>query len=475
MLFVLLMFGFAVWGWVDVRKRAKVDPQDIFAHRTDFTVYTEAGAAFFDGRDPYEVGNPRGWKYLYPPLFAMLVAPLHALPPQTAVMIWFAASALMWWGCYAECVRIARACWPDAPDRGLFGPIPPAIGWLAVLAAVLPAFNCLQRGQVEVAKLYLLILGFRLAIERRSPWLTFLGGAAFALTIVLKVTPLLPVALVLGQQLLNAGRERWTRSARTHVGALWLGTGLGMAVFVFLLPAALVGWQANLKHLDTWWNKVAMRMETTTADSFAGNSYSVRNQSLTNATHRLGNWIHYQFGSGPFDDGPMNLGKGGPGLVMDKPVVDQVLLASRILAGCLLLIVVFRTAREDLGGQAAGFGLAYVATLVTVPIARGHYFVAMLPGIIFLGAWLVRQGHQRWAIALATLPWTLIIPHYIFVDAVGRMGLLGLGTAAWYTAGCVTLLAFRGVAREEVDEDEMDAPRILVLPQPIAAGRTAAA
>ena len=53
-------------------------PEDPLQHKTDFTVYTEAGAAFFDGRPPYEVSNPRGWIYLYPPLFAMLVAPLHA-------------------------------------------------------------------------------------------------------------------------------------------------------------------------------------------------------------------------------------------------------------------------------------------------------------------------------------------------------------------------------------------------------------
>ena len=49
-----------VWGFTDVRRRADLDPHNIGAHRTDFTIYTEAGAAFFDGRDPYAVTNPRG-------------------------------------------------------------------------------------------------------------------------------------------------------------------------------------------------------------------------------------------------------------------------------------------------------------------------------------------------------------------------------------------------------------------------------
>jgi hypothetical protein len=468
-LFVLMMILFGVWGWIDVRQRAKVDPQDIYAHRTDFTVYTEAGAAFFDGRDPYEVGNPRGWKYLYPPLFAILVAPLHALSPQAQVLIWFGASALMWWTCYTECVRIARAALPGEPDRGLFGPVPPWIGWLAVAAAMLPAFNCLQRGQVEVAKMYLLLLGFRLIIERRSSLRSLLGGLTFALAIALKVTPVLPAAFVLGQQFLTGWREAWPRWARWQAGASWLGTIGGLAIFFFLLPAACVGWSANLRHLDTWWNRVVMRVETTTADNFAGDSYSVRNQSLTNATHRLGNWIHYQFAGGPFDDGPLNLGKGGPGLVMDTPLVDQILRGVRLFAACLLLVVGWRTAREDLLGQAAGFGLACVATLVTVPIARVLYFEAVLPGVIFLGCWLFRQGRTRWAVGFVVLPAILIIAHFIFVNAMGRMGVLGLGTAIWYLGGCSVMLAFR---RAAVGQDTVPS---VVLQGPTAPSRAAAA
>src|SRR4051812_35861414 len=79
----------AVWGLTDVRNRARVDPDDPTAHKSDFTVYTEAGAAFFDGRDPYAVASPRGWHYLYPPLFAILVSPLANLPPQWQAVSFF--------------------------------------------------------------------------------------------------------------------------------------------------------------------------------------------------------------------------------------------------------------------------------------------------------------------------------------------------------------------------------------------------
>src|SRR5712671_3869988 len=108
-----IVLAVVVWGLTDVRRRARVDPQHPTVHRTDFTVYTEAGAAMLDGRDPYQVANPRGWKYVYPPLFALVVAPLHTLDPQFQVILWFAISLCMCWGCYRECVRIAAIVSPD--------------------------------------------------------------------------------------------------------------------------------------------------------------------------------------------------------------------------------------------------------------------------------------------------------------------------------------------------------------------------
>ena len=300
-------------------------------HKTDFTVYTEAGAAFFDGRPPYEVTNPRGWGYLYPPPFAMLVAPLHALPPRGQVLVWFAISALMVYGCYSECVRIARAILPADEERGLFGPIPNWIGICAVVAALLPALNCLQRGQVGVAKLYLLLLGFRLCVAGPSRLRSLLGGIVLALPIALKVTPLLPVGVLLLQQGLAAwhGQARRTELARAAASAS--GVGLGLAFSLLLLPAALIGWRANLEHLDTWWHAVALQAEESMDDSFAGDSSSPRNQSFSNAVQLLGNWGDYYFAGGPLDKDPMPRRRHGQQFLMDARVVHFALLLTRAL------------------------------------------------------------------------------------------------------------------------------------------------
>src|SRR6266404_2813328 len=104
--FAGLALTLAIWCAVDVSRRAVVDPNRPHLHMTDFTVYTEAGAAFFDGREPYEVANLRGWKYLYPPLFALLVAPLAALSPTGQVTVFFAVSVALCLGSYFESRRL---------------------------------------------------------------------------------------------------------------------------------------------------------------------------------------------------------------------------------------------------------------------------------------------------------------------------------------------------------------------------------
>jgi len=447
---VCLALVVAVWGWVDVRRRGAVDPNDPGLHKTDFTVYTEAGAAFFDGRAPYEVTNPRGWGYLYPPPFAMLVAPLHKVLPETQVLVWFAVSCLAAWGCYTECVRIARAIAPEADDRGAFGPVPLRIGAAAVVAAILPALNCLQRGQVGTVQVYLLLLGLRLFVERASVGRAFLAGCVLALPVVLKVTPIVPVGFLVGSQLVAALSDGWRSSAMRRTGACSSGIAVGLLGALLVAPAFLVGWQANLNHLGTWWHDVVLKVEESTGDEFAGDSYSARNQSLANAVHRAGNWAHYTLGNGPDDEGLPGLAP-GQGLLMDTRAVDASLTGLRALAGCLLLIACYRVGRSrDAAALAAGFGLAGVATLVMAPIARAHYFVLLLPAVLFTSFWLLRQSRTRAAWVAAIVPTALSVAHYVALDPLGRMGLLGIGTMLWYGACCLAL--GRGAARATAAE-----------------------
>src|SRR5258705_13852539 len=63
-----------------------------------------------------------------------------------------------------------------------------------------------------------------------------------------------------------------------------------------------------------------------------------------------------------------------------------------------------------------------------------------LPAVMFACLWLVRENRPRLAALYAVAPGILITVHYLFLHSAGAMGLLGLGTALWYSAVCITVL-----------------------------------
>jgi hypothetical protein len=436
-----LLIAFAIWGWVDVVPRGMVNRERINEHRTDFTVYTEAGAAFFDGRDPYQVSNPRGWRYLYPPMFAILVAPLHALPPMGQVAVWFVLSVAMLFGCYFELRRIIEYALAQSLSN-LSGPSRTTF-WIcsaAVATALIPAFNCLQRGQVEIFKLYLLMLGFRIALTgtRVRHWLV--AGIVFALAGILKLTPLLPVLCLLAYEVVVAWTTRRKPQVWRRPVSLSAGLGAGLLLFALLLPAALTGWNGNIGHLQTWFSKVVTKVVDVRTSDFGEDVRTIRNQSLDNAAYRFGNFVNYQFAGGPDDtliDHPHDASLRLP---MDDSNAGMLIVLVRVLAlAALGLFVVRAASRNELAGKGAVFGLACVATLVVCPVARACYYVLFLPAIPYISGRLFLLGQPRKAAVFAWLPVALVWLHYLFLPTSGRIGLLGLGATAWFLGSCISL------------------------------------
>ena len=446
---IIVVAFLLVWGFTDVRRRADLDPHNIGAHRTDFTVYTEAGAAFFDGRDPYAVTNPRGWHYLYPPLFALLVAPLHALPTSWQGVTWFLLSLFMAAGCLSECRKIVQRIQEAFEGRQ------PADrrnlpGWLVVATAVavlFPFMNTLQRGQVGIAVLWPLLIGFRVISETQRRFWWFWGGALLAFPVVMKVTPALPVSILLLQQFVAAVRtERSPIALRRFVHCV-SGFMVGMIFFLLLLPTILIGWENNSRHLETWYTGVATNERLGEAQNF--DAHSVRNQSLNNAVYRLGNWFTYTFTGGPDDRGTSLPTAPPTPLPMDAPIVRTILVVPRVMLALLLIVVAVRWHWETEGaGQAAAFGLACAMSLPLSPISWGHHFVILLPGMLFV-LWALYEAHRSAARWLAIFAATLILVHFSTLDfaggIAGRLGLLGIGIAIWCTVAGIYLLRIKPV------------------------------
>ncbi len=93
---------------------ALVEMRSAFMQRrmTDLGVYLRAGWAARTGADIYDVTDANGWHFQYPPLFAILMAPLADPPAGTdrAGTVPYPVSVAIWYG-----LSVRSWCW--APIR----------------------------------------------------------------------------------------------------------------------------------------------------------------------------------------------------------------------------------------------------------------------------------------------------------------------------------------------------------------------
>ncbi|MDX1965018.1 MAG: glycosyltransferase family 87 protein [Pirellulales bacterium] len=491
----LLLLVIAIWGWTDVRRRARTSATDPLVHKTDVTVYTQAGAALFDGRPPYEVTNPRGWHYLYPPLFAIGMAPLSLLPTTEQALVWFGVSCLCLWGACAETRRLYQ--WAAEIPRGFLyssrkvipgqvvdyrhARLTNEIFFAAGIALVFPVLNCLQRGQVGVPLVYLLLLGTRLALTAGTVHQLFLAGLVLALPVAIKLTPLLPVAVLAGGMLVRdlaqllhwsptpprTNRENHGQQNQTiqlSGGILCVSGILGLAVWFLLVPGLILGQEKNLGLLQTWYTRVVSNQDVGTDNDF--NARSLRNQSFANGLRRMGNWWAYCQGTGPDDRVADDLAHRMLPLPMENPAAD---LTIKVVVGGVLMLLAAATLR--LGMRAANqqpeaesttihassarldwlavFGLACTATVLVSPLSWGHHYVICWPAMVFVPLFLASCGSERLARSLAWSAAGLLLAHYVILDYAGRVGLLGLGMTVWYGVGVLAVL--RGGGRGQAN------------------------
>lgn len=441
-----ILFALLIWFVLDPLRRARIDPENPSLHMTDFTVYTEAAKAMLAGDDPYAVTNIRGWPYIYPPLFAVLVSPIAELPDPWPAGIFFWISILCLLGAYCECRhlldRVHQSGNTSRRQEMIF------LG-LAFATALFPALNCLQRGQVGLVLLYCLLLGVRLILRPRGPQIWILGGVILMLPVAIKLTPALPVACLAGMLLVQALQRTHLRKRFASVTA---GLAFGTVLYFLLIPAMLVGWSRNLELLDTFHHKVSSKVNDVRTDDFGGHVASKRNQSLSNAAYRGGNWLAARLQLGPDD---LLAETPGSQLPMDHPAANLLLLVLKGLVLAALGAVALRAAVcKDRLALLTAYGLAIVATFLVSPVARGHYYLLWIPGCLFLSLWMWRQHQYRQAWHVALWPLVLTVLHYALLDYTGRVGLLGLGTTVWFFLGCHWLFySASGVSRLETKED----------------------
>ncbi len=358
-----------------------VEHRSAFQHtrKGDLNVFLRAGWAVRSGADLYAVTDDNGFHYHYPPLLAILAAPL-ADPPAGADptgMIPYAVSAAL---CYllnllflAFAVHhLARALertvgrlrwnWP-AGSRGWW-----ALRLIPILACTIPIGHTLSRGQVNVL-LLALFSGFLADLLYRR---NFRAGLWLSAAICIKIIPVYLLLLPL-----------WRRDGRCLAGcAAGLVLGLVLIPVVFMGPSRTVDCYREMTRVvllpGLGGGNDASRAEELT------NITATEGQSILTALH---NTLHYDLATRPRKASP------------------ELRLICYALGGLLTLTAVSAFGRrrcENGIDMVLLFGLLVLNMLLISPVCHLHYYSLMLPLVMALVAdrWQERQD-------LSLGPWLL--------------------------------------------------------------------
>ena len=331
-----------------------------------------------------------------------------------------------------------------------FGRPPNWLPWAAAIAAALPALNCLQRGQVGLLQLYLLLLGFRLLVATASARPTAAGlrsvlaGSILALAVVIKVTAALPVGLLLIERLAAARRHRSAERNRGHGGSVGLTVGLAVGHGAVAaagagggdwlaaesrLPGALVQPGADQGH--RYRARSVCRRFVQRAESKPGQ----RGAAFGQLDRR---------GSGRRRRQPaMPRRPGDPPRAMDRPLGEP--SAAWGAAGRAGLGGAGRRVGRPTG-RSAGDARACSpwdwwrrwsfrrspGRIISCSLRRP---CCWSPGIC------IAPGGPRLAWWMAWTPTVLVVPHYLWPAAAGQVGWLGIGITVWLIGGGVLLWA----------------------------------
>lgn len=446
-LVVALVLGYSPNAWR--RASGVIGPDGNYFNSLDLFHCTDGATLMAEGLDPYQAGEryvaetpldrrglvgprPAGaWPvvpstatrlatahaasrpYLYPPTWGALLRPIARLAYPWQGLLWVLCSGLACGGIVLELGRLARAL------QQLEGkPVEPRVGrWLlagALLAISHSLDACLRIGQVNLVLLYLILLGHRLVRFGPRPRVILGGGVVWALAASIKVWPIVPALALLwlceprGSETSHLPRRRW--------GAA--GLGLGLLLWLLLVPGWLLGWRWNLDLLGSWAHRILL------GDPLVFDGRAVLlplNQPLLNALRLCYVATH-------------------AGVAESAPLPAGWALAARGLLGLAALATLatsYRLWRRSPYAAEVGVSLVLTVALLASPSLWLSACVLLLPFYLAAPLCLLAMGRRRWALGYATVNW--LIP-FLNGAALSDYGLLGLGTTGLLLVFCISVL-----------------------------------
>jgi hypothetical protein len=429
-LLLVLLFG------VEVERRSAF----LTRRMGDLGCYLRAGWAVRTSHNPYDFPDDNGWHYNYPPLFALLVAPLGDPPAgfDHTGMIPYAVSVAIFYLLNVCCVAAAVHLLASALERSSADPAiqatPPGCRrwWLLRTLPTLACLPCvghtLMRGQANHV-LLLCVCGLMAALISRR---RLTAGMCLAGAACLKIYPL---------YLILAPLRRWD-------GRCLTGAVLGLLLGLFLIPAACLG---PLRTTELYGDlaKVLVLPALGLGDDRSRAEeltqvVSTDSQSFQAAIH---NTLH--------PDGNRRRAEA-------PDASPEVRLAHWLIGGALTLLTLLAARRPAaLRGEAVALWIGALSLIMILlsPVCHTHYFVLELP---LLMAFQWRSWRRRGDISgpllgrsdspldLPTLGLFLFVVVGNTLPLLPALQLLRDCGAGMYTALVVWLAACRALRQEVV-------------------------
>ncbi len=227
------------WGWIAFGALALIFLIAEYPGTGDFGIFYKASKALANGDNMYELRYGGYWRYLYSPLFAILIYPLTGLSDSGAALIWKALSFLMLARSYLIVDKmVIRKLAVGGSKHWLY--LVSAIGGLYVI------YQTLHQGQMTCMMLWAILECVYQCERKKYP---LLGCAILALAINIKLLPLVAIPYLLYRGYFKA-----------------TGIIVGFLALFLLLPSLVVGHERNMELLASWWSLINPTTEQNVID-----------------------------------------------------------------------------------------------------------------------------------------------------------------------------------------------------------------
>jgi alpha-1,2-mannosyltransferase len=314
---------------------------EIFLHgkSKDYALWFWAGQQVLHGGDLYPRDLHDYFSFLYPPLPAVLLAAPSWFGKVFLYTCLSLANCIAWWmtGQFSNAMTGSD----KTPSPLLFA--------LPGVLTITSVFDMFDLGQPNLVLLVMMLYGFWL-LQHARPWM---AGSMFALATAVKVFPVAVLPYLVW-------RRQWATVASTVIF---------LAVFLFIVPAPVRGFQHNIAELKTWYQGMVASSSEKGFGQRDEQNWSWVNQSIIAMTHRLTRPINYNQDDSSRPPRTMNI------VDISFQAANGVVLAVSLLIGLGYIAIMPRSQRRTARSDAEEIGILFCLMTVASPLARQYYFM----------------------------------------------------------------------------------------------------